>query len=774
MSFTNPTEEGGVANAITSSAVIADNTVVRGDGGARGIQDSGISIDDSDNVTGVVGLTMSAALTMGNQWTITSSDVAGTDFIDFANNSVNLVSMSDGTGGTPLIAFASNVDAPATLVTANGTQTTNLSEWKDNSSTLMTSISGIGTVTAPIFDTGVAAAGVTLTATTLAADGTDAAIDITITPKGNAGIVLPDAAGAPGTTTNKLYQTGGVLYFDGVSLEGAGGASAALDNLASVAINTTLVSDTDNTDALGTAAIGWSDLFLGNGSVVTWSTAPSTADVTLTHSANALTFAGGTIVLGTATAAGGLTGDVTGNADTATAAASQVITDNAIVTVDDADAADNDYARFTANGVEGREYSEVLGDLSGEATGAFSFNSQALTSVGAIGCGTVTSTGNLVIADAGTIGSASDTDAIAISAGGVVALSQNVTIAAAKNLYFDGGGNTYMTSPSSDVFDIYVGGVKAISITESTTAPTTFSDTIIVPGDVGLTGTRVTKGWFTDLEVTNDITIGGTALASTYSPIAGSGSIVTTGALDSGSITSNFGTIDNGASSITTTGDITGGGIHVTGDTAAGDNAALGYTATEGMVITGQGSATDVTIKNDADATVLSIPTGTSTVALGVDGTVSSLVLTEKASIALDPVGGADGDYSGITIAGTAGATLAFGDLVYFDPTDSRWELADANAAAAADGDARGILGLVVLAAGSDGDPVTVLLQGVIRADTAFPALTINAPAYVSETAGDIVVTAPSTASNVVRVVGQAFTANELYFNPSSDWIIHT
>src|SRR5690606_37769412 len=44
------------------------------------------------------------------------------------------------------------------------------------------------------FDTNVAAAGVTLSGTTLAADGTDAAIPITITPKGVAGILT--AAGS--------------------------------------------------------------------------------------------------------------------------------------------------------------------------------------------------------------------------------------------------------------------------------------------------------------------------------------------------------------------------------------------------------------------------------------------------------------------------------------------------------------------------------------------------------------------------------------------------
>jgi cytoskeletal protein CcmA (bactofilin family) len=59
------------------------------------------------------------------------------------------------------------------------------------------------------------------------------------------------------------------------------------------------------------------------------------------------------------------------------------------------------------------------------------------------------------------------------------------------------------------------------------------------------------------------ITIGGTAIASVLSPVAGSSSIVTTGALNSGSITSGFGTIDTGSSTITTTGAITGGSLVV-------------------------------------------------------------------------------------------------------------------------------------------------------------------------------------------------------------------
>ena len=58
-----------------------------------------------------------------------------------------------------------------------------------------------------------------------------------------------------------------------------------------------------------------------------------------------------------------IAGGVTGNAGTATAAAAQAITDNAIATVDDADAADNDYAKFTASGLEGRSYAEVVDDI---------------------------------------------------------------------------------------------------------------------------------------------------------------------------------------------------------------------------------------------------------------------------------------------------------------------------------------------------------------------------------------------------------------------------
>ena len=145
--------------------------------------------------------------------------------------------------------------------------------------------------------------------------------------------------------------------------------------------------------------------------------------------------------------------------------------------------------------------------------------------------------------------------------------------------------------------------------------------------------------------------------------------------------------------------------------------------------------------------------------------TGGTITLAENTSIALDPAGSADGKYTGITIAGTAGAALAFGDLIYLAAADSRWELTDADAAATANV----LIGMCVLAAAADGDPTTILLQGAIRADTAFPAMTISARMYMGETAGDIQATIPTGADAIIRAVGYALTADELYFCPSMD-----
>jgi hypothetical protein len=148
------------------------------------------------------------------------------------------------------------------------------------------------------------------------------------------------------------------------------------------------------------------------------------------------------------------------------------------------------------------------------------------------------------------------------------------------------------------------------------------------------------------------------------------------------------------------------------------------------------------------------------------------ITLGENTSIALDPAGSADGKYSGITVTGIGGAVISFGDLVCLSQVDSRWELVDISVAAAAVGDARKLIGIAVTSS-TDGGAITVLLNGIIRADANFPALTIGNPVYASTT-GDITVTQPSTTDHIIRVVGFALTADEIYFNPSNDYITHT
>jgi hypothetical protein len=191
----------------------------------------------------------------------------------------------------------------------------------------------------------------------------------------------------------------------------------------------------------------------------------------------------------------------------------------------------------------------------------------------------------------------------------------------------------------TDVDDLILNGGARLVVPEgqlvlgSTAVTTTPAEINLIDGgtsrgtDAVATGDGILINDAGTMKMTNVDTV------STYfaSHNVGGGNIVTTGALNSGSITSGFGTIDTGSSTITTTGDITGGTLAATTDTAAGDNASIGYTAGEGLILTGQGSTSDVVIKNDADATVFSIATGTTTGAFagtvtGVAGTFSGVL----------------------------------------------------------------------------------------------------------------------------------------------------
>jgi len=152
-------------------------------------------------------------------------------------------------------------------------------------------------------------------------------------------------------------------------------------------------------------------------------------------------------------------------------------------------------------------------------------------------------------------------------------------------------------------------------------------------------------------------------------------------------------------------------------------------------------------------------------------GTMSGDIQLGETDIKLDAVLSGDEKWSGVTMAGTAGATLAVGDVCFLQTADSKWELVDG----ILDGTDLGFklqLGICVLAA--DADAATeMLVYGKVRS-AAFPAFTVGAPVYLSDTAGNLVVAQPSTTNFAIRIVGYASTAEDLLFNPVNDWMVHS
>ena len=104
----------------------------------------------------------------------------------------------------------------------------------------------------------------------------------------------------------------------------------------------------------------------------------------------------------------------------------------------------------------------------------------------------------------------------------------------------------------------------------------------------------------------------------------GGGNIVTTGALNSGSITSGFGTIDTGSSTITTTGLISGGSLDI--DNVLINGTTIGHTDDTDLMTVADGL---LTVAGEVSMTTLDIGgtnvTATATELNYVDGVTSAV-----------------------------------------------------------------------------------------------------------------------------------------------------
>ena len=173
-----------------------------------------------------------------------------------------------------------------------------------------------------------------------------------------------------------------------------------------------------------------------------------------------------------------------------------------------------------------------------------------------------------------------------------------------------------------------------------------------ISGDVDVDGTMEADA----------ITLNGTALGSLYSPIAGGSGIVTTGALNSGSITSGFGTIDTGASAITTTGLISGGSLDI--DNVLINGANIGHTddtdlialADGAVTVNGSLTVTGTTTTNNVET--VSTSSGVifeGTAADGHDATLLSVVASSDKTYTLPNVTG----YVGLFAADPSTTTIS-------------------------------------------------------------------------------------------------------------------
>jgi len=224
--------------------------------------------------TNYVGFKAADAIGTTVIWTLPDSDSTGTQAL-VSNGSGVLSWASIGGGGT-----VTSVSGTANRITSTGGATPVI----DISASYVgqTSITTLGTVTTGTLSTGAIIGGVTMTL------GSDATGDIYYR---NAGGVLTRLA--IGSNTDILTVTAGLPSW---TTAPTAGANTALSNLASVAINTTLLPGSNDGAALGSGTLSFSDLFLASGGLINFANGNSV----ITHSSAVLTVSTGDLRVTTA------------------------------------------------------------------------------------------------------------------------------------------------------------------------------------------------------------------------------------------------------------------------------------------------------------------------------------------------------------------------------------------------------------------------------------------------------------------------------------------
>ena len=247
----------------------------------------------------------------------------------------------------------------------------------------------------------------------------------------------------------------------------------------------------------------------------------------------------------------------------------------------------------------------------------------------------------------------------------VVTADANKDVASFRNITLTGELDAGSLDVSGDA-DID-GTLEADAMTLNGTAITATATL-----DTGISNNNVPK--FTSGVADNDfLRVDGTAIEGrsasevlsdiAAAPAAGDSNIVTTGALNSGSITSGFGAIDNGSSNITTTGVGTFGSLDISGDIDVDGTTNLDAVDIDGAVDMASTLQVDGAITSSAGAT---ITTADNTTQLTLKSTDADGSVGPKLDLVRESSSPADDDNCGqiqFKVDNDAGESIVYGDI---------------------------------------------------------------------------------------------------------------
>lgn len=381
------------------------------------------------------------------------------------------------------------------------------------------------------------------------------------------------------------------------------------------------------------------------------------------------------------------------------------ISDTNKVQINSADVADNDYAKFTATGVEGRSYSELLSDIGAAAASHASLHA-------------VSATDTVFPADPNAdkyLMWDDDPGALVwatVSGGGYTNLTSFVDQTAWRLFYSNTNG---------DVTELALGADGTYLKSNGATSAPTF-DTPAGGGLPVVDTTGIAKG---SVDATKIIRFEVDGLTTATTRVL---------------------TPQNKDYTIADNADFSLYYLKTAIDTKTEMDAIWGVTiATTANKLSAFAATTSAEL-----AGVISDETGT-----------GALVFANAPVIDFYNALGTDHLYSGDIDSEPVGETVAFGQLLYFNWTDKEWKIADADASTTMPGLR------IALETKADGQTCKLLVKGYIRDDSAFEFA--GAMVYASQTAGAMTSTAPSSVGNQLQRVGQAKSADVLFFDPSID-----